>query len=134
MKILTPYDDSKPPRFHKINIDKPSGVMNITWEHNCHIKDQHPKSYAITITDLIRNETNSIKQIQQEAHPTWYTHKIRLGAKYNVSISPIENNSIIAYQIVEAPRLPTPENLTVTFLKNNIYRIDWDEIQFNETQ
>lgn len=130
----TPYNENKPPRNVRANIDEIKHTMNITWEHNCPLTGQYPPSYMLTITELTLNKSKTVELKKKGNQLLWHTFDgIPKGAVYNISLSSRGKNAESSVLKIYAPPLPAPRQLKVYPEKNNTYVIYWHEVQYNDT-
>lgn len=129
----TPYNENKPPRNVRVNIDEGQRTMNITWEHNCPLTGQYPPSYILRTTELTLNQTSTTELKKKGNKVLWHTFEnIPRGAVYNISLASRGKTAEPIVLKVYAPPVPAPRQLKVFPEANGTYVIYWHDVQFDD--
>uniref|UniRef100_W4VRP1 Sortilin-related receptor n=1 Tax=Corethrella appendiculata TaxID=1370023 RepID=W4VRP1_9DIPT len=129
--VNTLYNEKKPPRNLKVDINDTSREMIIQWEHSCPLQNNvaYP-GYTISIQELTthRNYRVEIKPSTNKTMQHTF-NDIPRGAVYDISVSTNAKNSEMVNSIVYAPSLPAPTQLKVWAEKNGSYVVYWKEVK-----
>lgn len=125
----TKYNENKPPRNVKANMNPDTHVLEITWEPNCPLLRQYPSSYIISATDLTKNLTRSaeLKRKGEKSLSTSFD-QIPDGAVYVLNISTNAKGAEPVTLKVHAPPLPAVRQLKVYPEKNGSYVVFWNDV------
>lgn len=125
----TKYNENKPPRNVKVNMNPETHVLEIKWEPNCPLLRQYPSSYIIFMTELTKNRTSAV-QLKRSGEKL-LSHQfdnIPDGAVFVLNISTNAKRAEPVTLKVHAPPLPAVRQLKVYSEKNGSYVVFWNDV------
>lgn len=125
----TKYNENKPPRNVKANMNSETHVLEITWEANCPLLRQYPSSYIISMTELTKNRTSAVEL--KRSGEKLLSHRfedIPDGAVFILKISTNAKRAEPVTLKVHAPPLPAVRQLKVYPEKNGSYVVFWNDV------
>lgn len=127
--LETKYNEKKPPRNVKANMNAETHILEITWEHNCPLSGQYPSSYIISAIELTTNRTMAV-QLKRKGERLLSHQFIEIpdGAVYILNISTSAQNAEPVTLKVHAPQLPAVRQVKVYPEKNGSYVVYWHEV------
>lgn len=131
----TKYDEHRPVRNVRTRYDHQSHAMNVTFEHSCRLRGQHPAAYNITIIDMVTNASSTIRVNSIGDNLQIYQYRnVTRGAVYSIRFAAVVNDAEPYDGVFVAPPLPSPAKVEASFEEDDdVVKLVWQEVDFNET-